>query len=138
MNEHKEDILEAFQPFYQETYLQEEVQNVDLIYRKHRKNCRGYAFVYTDEDIEAFVKEYSRAEVDRIKKLMESYDKPVNTCCQTGYNKKTPDKSVISLDGNFVASSNGSIAIFRLLQIFDKELHKEFYSVLKHINLLPV
>lgn len=51
----KEDILEAFQPFYQETSLSQEV-NADLIYQT-QKELRGFA-VYNDADIEAFAKEY--------------------------------------------------------------------------------
>ena len=51
----KEDILEAFQPFYQETYLQQEV-NADLIYQT-QKELRG-AGIYSDDDIEAFAKVY--------------------------------------------------------------------------------
>ena len=46
-----EDIMDAFQPFYQETFLQEEV-NVDLMYQTQRE-LRDFA-IYTDEDIEAF------------------------------------------------------------------------------------
>lgn len=45
----KEDILKAFQPFYQETYLTQEV-NTDLIY-KAQKMLRGF-HVYTDAEIE--------------------------------------------------------------------------------------
>lgn len=50
----QEDILAAFQPFYQETTLQEEV-NVDLIYQT-QKELRGFG-IYSDIDIEAFAKE---------------------------------------------------------------------------------
>ena len=51
----KEDILEAFQPFYQETTLSQEV-NADLIYQT-QKELRGFA-IYSDTDVEAFAKEY--------------------------------------------------------------------------------
>ena len=51
----QEDILAAFQPFYQETTLQQEV-NVDLIYQT-QKELRGFG-IYSDTDIEAFAKEY--------------------------------------------------------------------------------
>ncbi|MBQ9721795.1 MAG: type I restriction endonuclease subunit R, partial [Oscillospiraceae bacterium] len=46
-----EDIQEAFQPFYQETTLSQEV-NVDLIYQTQRE-LRDYQ-LYTDADIDAF------------------------------------------------------------------------------------
>lgn len=44
----KEDILEAFQPFYQETSLEQEV-NVDLIYQTE-KELLDYA-IYNEHDI---------------------------------------------------------------------------------------
>ncbi len=47
----QEDIQEAFQPFYQETLLEREV-NADLLYQVQQE-LRGYAF-YSDTDIEAF------------------------------------------------------------------------------------
>lgn len=51
----KEDIIEAFGPFYQETYLEHEV-NVDLIYQV-QNTLRGFA-IYSDTEITAFSKEY--------------------------------------------------------------------------------
>ena len=48
----KEDILEAFQPFYQETSLEQEV-NVDLIYQTE-KELLDYA-IYNENDIKAFI-----------------------------------------------------------------------------------
>ena len=53
-----EDIRDAFQPFYQETFLEQEV-NTDLIY-KTQKELRSFA-VYSDADVEAFAKEYFRS-----------------------------------------------------------------------------
>lgn len=52
----QEDILEAFQPFYQETTLKEEI-NVDLIY-KTQKELRGFE-IYDDEDVKALYGAYS-------------------------------------------------------------------------------
>ena len=51
----KEEILEAFQPYYQETSLTEEI-NVDLIY-KTQKQLREFK-LYNDDDIEAVSKIY--------------------------------------------------------------------------------
>ena len=51
----KEEILEAFQPYYQETSLTEEI-NVDLIY-KAQKQLREFR-LYNDSDIEAISKIY--------------------------------------------------------------------------------
>ena len=47
-----EDIQEAFQPFYQETTLSEEI-NIDLIYQTQRE-LRDY-HLYTDQDIDALI-----------------------------------------------------------------------------------
>ena len=51
----KEEILEAFQPYYQETNLSEEI-NVDLIY-KTQKQLREFK-LYNDSDIETVTKIY--------------------------------------------------------------------------------
>jgi type I restriction enzyme R subunit len=47
----QEEIQDAFQPFYQETMLEKEV-NADLLYQVQHE-LRGYA-VYSDDDIKAF------------------------------------------------------------------------------------
>lgn len=53
----QESILEAFQPFYQETTLGEEI-NVDLIYRT-QKELRTFN-VYDDDDVEKLFDAYSK------------------------------------------------------------------------------
>ena len=52
----KEEILEAFQPFYQETTLKEEI-NVDLIY-KTQQELRKFN-IYDDEDVEKLYEAYA-------------------------------------------------------------------------------
>ena len=83
----QEDILAAFQPFYQETTLQEEV-NVDLIYQT-QKELRGFG-IYSDTDIEAFAKEYFKPGKQDGKSMgrMSSVLKPV----ADRYNQKTTDE----------------------------------------------
>lgn len=128
----KEDILEAFQPFYQETYLQQEV-NVDLIYQT-QKELRGYG-IYSEDDIEAFAKEYFRYDKQDSRAMgrMTSALLPV----AGRYNKKTPDeryqfrrqlRSLIKWYGY----------ISQIVRMFDKDLHKEFVFCSYLINLLPV
>ena len=128
----KEDILEAFQPFYQETYLQQEV-NVDLIYQT-QKELRGYG-IYSEDDIEAFAKEYFRYDKQDSRAMgrMTSVLLPV----AGRYNKKTPDeryqfrrqlRSLIKWYGY----------ISQIVRMFDKDLHKEFVFCSYLINLLPV
>lgn len=128
----KEDILEAFQPFYQETYLQQEV-NVDLIYQT-QKELRGYG-IYSEDDIEAFAKEYFKYDKQDSRAMgrMTSALLPV----AGRYNKKTPDeryqfrrqlRSLIKWYGY----------ISQIVRMFDKDLHKEFVFCSYLINLLPV
>lgn len=54
----KEEILDAFQPFYQETFLEQEV-NVDLIYQTERE-LLNYA-IYTNIDIDAFIEVWNKS-----------------------------------------------------------------------------
>ena len=127
----KEDILEAFQPFYQETYLQQEV-NADLIYQT-QKELRG-AGIYSDDDIEAFAKVYfSRDKQD--KKAMGRMSSALLPVANR-YNKKTVDeryqfrrqlRSLIKWYGY----------ISQIIRMFDKDLHKEYVFCSYLINLLP-
>lgn len=127
-----EDILEAFQPFYQETFLEQEV-NVDLIYQT-QKELRGYA-IYTDEDIEAFAKEYFRTGKQDSTAMgrMTSALKPV----ADRYNKKTPDERY-----QFRRQVRSLIKwysyISQVIRMFDQDLHKEYVFCSYLIDLLPV
>lgn len=127
----KEDILDAFQPFYQETTLEQEV-NADLIYQTQRE-LRGYG-IYSDNDIEAFAKEYFHSGKQDSKAMgrMTSVLKPV----ADRYNSKTPDeryqfrrqlRSLIKWYGY----------ISQILRMFDKDLHKEYVFCSYLIGLLP-
>ena len=127
----KEDILEAFQPFYQEIYLQQEV-NADLVYQT-QKELRGFA-IYSDDDIEAFINEYTRTGKQDKNAMgrMTSILMPA----AIRYNKKTPDeryqfrrllRSLIKWYGY----------ISQIVRMFDQDLHKEFVFCSYLINLLP-
>ncbi len=127
----KEDILESFQPFYQETSLSQEV-NADLIYQT-QKELRGFA-VYNDADIEAFAKEYfgTGRQDARAMGRMTSVLKPV----ADRYNQKTPNERY-----QFRRQVRNLIKwygyISQILRMFDKELHKEYVFCCYLINLLP-
>ena len=125
-----EDIQKAFQPFYQETYLEQEV-NADLLY-KVQKDLRGFA-VYSDADIEAFAKEYFRRNPgkDAIGR-MSSVLKPV----ADRYNQKTQTeryqfrrllRSLVKWYGY----------ISQVVRMFDEELHKEDVFCSYLLKLLP-
>ena len=79
--------MEAFQPFYQETYLQQEV-NTNLIYQT-QKELRGYG-IYSDDDIEAFSKVYFSSDPQDKKAMgrMTSVLMPV----ANRYNQKNVDE----------------------------------------------
>ncbi len=83
----QEDIQEAFQPFYQETMLESEV-NTDLLYQVQH-DLRGYS-VYSDADIDAFAAEYFSYNKQDSKAMgrMTSVLKPV----ADRYNKLTADE----------------------------------------------
>ena len=127
----QEEIQEAFQPFYQETMLEREV-NTDLLYQV-QKELRGYA-VYSDNDIQAFADEYfSYSNQDaRAMGRMTSILKPV----ADRYNKLTPDERY-----QFRRSCRSFIKwygyISQIVRMFDKDLHKEYTFLSYLIGLIP-
>lgn len=82
-----DEIKEAFQPFYQETYLSNEV-NVDLIYQL-QKELHDYN-IYSDNDIEAFCNIYysDQKQNETMMGKMTSSLTPV----ANRYNEKEPDE----------------------------------------------
>lgn len=128
----KEDILDAFQPFYQETFLDQEV-NADLIY-KTQKELRGFA-IYSDNDINAFEKVYIEGNAKQDAKAMGKMSSTLKPVADR-YNLKTPDeryqfrrqmRSLIKWYG-FVS---------QVSRMFDKDLHKEYLFCSYLINFIP-
>ena len=127
----KEDIIEAFGPFYQETYLEHEV-NVDLIYQV-QNTLRGFA-IYSDTEISAFCKEYfqTKGQNERAMGRMTSILKPI----ADRYNAKTIDeKYQFRRDIRKFVKWYGYIS--QVIRMFDKELHQEFIFCSYLIKLLP-
>ena len=126
-----EDIKDAFRPFYQETFLQEEV-NADLLYQTQRE-LRAYG-IYSDEDIEAFTDEYYKKgrQDDRAMGRMSSILLPVSN----RYNRKTQNERY-----QFRRQVRNLIKwysyISQILRMFDKELQKEYVFCSYLIGLLP-
>ena len=127
-----DDITEAFNPFYQETYLEQEV-NADLIYQTQRE-LRNFK-VYDDTDIEKFADEYYKPgkQDDRSMGKMTSILKPV----ADRYNTLDPDdryqfrrqlRSLIRWYGY----------ISQVVRMFDADLHKEYVFCSYLLKLLPV
>ena len=127
----KEDIQEAFQPFYQETMLEREI-NTDLLYQV-QKELRGYT-VYSDNDISAFADEYFSYNKQDSKSMgrMTSILKPV----ADRYNQLTPDEryQFRRLTRNMVKWYG---YISQVVRMFDKDLHKEYVFLSYLLGLIP-
>ncbi|MBR0225789.1 MAG: type I restriction endonuclease subunit R [Thermoguttaceae bacterium] len=127
-----EDIQKAFQPFYQETTLEREV-NADLLYQTQNE-LRGYA-VYSDADIDAFSAEYfsKRKQDSKSMGRMTSVLKPV----ADRYNKLTVEERY-----QFRFQCRNMIKwygyISQVARMFDKEMHKEFVFLSYLLDLLPL
>ena len=127
----QEDIQEAFQPFYQETMLEREI-NTDLLY-KVQSEIRGYA-LYSDDEIASFSDEYfSHAKQDS-KSLgrMTSILKPI----ADRYNNLSPDDryQFRRLCRNFTKWYG---YISQIVRMFDADLHKEYVFLSYLISLIP-
>ncbi|MBR4538336.1 MAG: type I restriction endonuclease subunit R [Clostridia bacterium] len=127
----REDIQDAFQPFYQETMLEREV-NTDLLYQV-QKELRGYG-IYSDNDIAAFAAEYfARGKQDnRAMGRMTSILKPV----ADRYNNLTADEryQFRRLCRNLVKWYG---YISQVARMFDQDLHKEYVFLNYLLGLLP-
>jgi len=128
----KEDILDAFQPFYQETSLEQEV-NVDLIYQTERE-LLDYA-IYNENDIVAFIEVWNkpgRQDAMAIGK-MTSVLKPV----ADRYNLKNPEERY-----QFRRRCRTLIRYYsyltQIVRMFDKDMHKEYLFLYYLLGLLPI
>ena len=126
-----EDIQEAFQPFYQETLLESEV-NTDLLYQVQKK-LRGYA-IYSNDDINAFAREYFsyNKQDSRAMGRMTSILKPV----ADRYNKLTNDEryQFRRLCRN-LKKWYGYIS--QVVRMFDNDLHKEYVFISYLLGIIP-
>ena len=126
-----DDIQEAFQPFYQETSLSQEV-NVDLIY-KLQKELQAYN-VYSVNDIEAFCSIYysNKKQDSTMMGKMTSALKPVadryNVMAEDDrYNFRRQVRSYIKWYGY----------ISQVCRMFDAEMQKEYVFCSYLLRLLP-
>lgn len=127
----KEEILDAFQPFYQETSLEQEV-NVDLIYKTERE-LLDYA-IYNDDDIEAFINVWDAPgrQDDKAMGKMTSVLKPV----ADRYNSKNPEEryQIRRLCRSLIRYYS---YITQIVRMFDRDMHKEYLFLSYLIGLLP-
>lgn len=126
-----EEIRDAFQPFYQETSLSQEV-NVDLIYQT-QKQLREYC-IYSENDIEAFGAVYfsSKKQDEKMMGKMTSALKPV----ADRYNALKDDERY-----NFRRLVRSFIKwygyISQVCRMFDADMQKEYVFCSYLIRLLP-
>lgn len=127
----KEDILKAFQPFYQETSLSEEV-NTDLIY-KTEKELLGYA-IYSRNDIIGFIDIWNKpGKQDAVAMgKMTSALKPT----ADRYNERNPEEryQFRRLARNFVRWYG---YISQVVRTFDREVHEEYLFLRYLLDLIP-
>lgn len=128
----KDEILEAFQPYYQETSLSEEI-NVDLIY-KTQKQLRDFK-IYNDDDIEAVSKIYfspDAKKVDSVQAKISNALLPVAKAYnQLDKNERYQFRRLIRA---FVKWYN---YISQIVRMFDKNLHKEYLFCSYLSKLIP-
>ena len=127
-----EEIQAAFQPYYQETILAEEI-NVDQIY-KIRDELRNYK-VYGPSDVELVAKIYfdpNAKKTDSVQAQVTNALKPA----ADAYNALNTDQryEFRRTIRKFVKWYN---YISQIVRIFDKELHKEYVLCSYLAHLIP-
>lgn len=127
----QEDILDAFQPFYQETSLEQEV-NADLIYQTE-KELLDYA-IYTKNDIDAFIAVWNHPGKQDGKAMgrMTSVLKPV----ADRYDLKNSEERY-----QFRRLVRSLIRwysyVSQVTRMFDSDMHKQYLFLSYLIDLLP-
>lgn len=128
----EEDIKKAFQPFYTETYLEEEI-NVDKLYAL-QKELHDFN-IYCLDDIEKFCDEYYKPgdQDDKAMGRMTSILKPV---CDKYNLKEQNDRYLFRRKIRSLVRWYNYIS--HILRMFDEELHKEYVFCSYLLKLLPV
>ena len=128
----REEILDAFQPYYQETSLTEEI-NVDLIY-KTQKQLREFK-LYNDSDIEAAGKIYFAPDAKKAASVQAKISNALLPVANA-YNQLNKDDryQFRRLIRSFVKWYN---YISQIVRMFDKELHKEYLFCSYLSKLIP-
>lgn len=115
-----EEIQEAFQPYYQETDLSQEL-NIDQLYSL-REKLRSYA-IYSSNDVDAFIREYTKGDTqdDKAMGRVSSVLKPVVDRYNDRVEAERYDirREVRSLARWYSYAS-------QVTSMFDRELHKEY------------
>lgn len=127
-----ERIREAFQQFYQETSLDEEI-NFDLIYTT-QKTLRGFS-VYTDEDIEKVSGIYFDPDVRKANLTQGKISNALKPVADR-YNELNQEQRY-QFRREVRALVKWYNYISQITRMFDKELHKEYVFCSYLAKLLP-
>ena len=117
----KEEILNAFQPFYQETFLEQEI-NTDLIYKTQRM-LRDFK-IYDDADIEKVNKIYFDEDKRKANKIQAAVTNALLPI-QKKYNALNQEQryQFRKLCRSFVKWYG---YITQIARMFDKQMHEEY------------
>lgn len=127
-----ERIREAFQQFYQETSLDEEI-NFDLIYTT-QKTLRGFG-IYTDEDIEEVSSIYFDPDVHKANLTQGKISNALKPVADK-YNELNQEQRY-QFRREVRALVKWYNYISQITRMFDKELHKEYVSALTWQSCFP-
>lgn len=127
----KEEILDAFQPFYQETSLEQGV-NVDLMYQTQRELC-DYA-IYNDNDIIGFIEGWNRPGAQKKNSMgqMTSALKPVADRYSL---KNTEERYQFRRQARSLVKWYSYIS--QVVRMFDREMHHEYLFLRYLIDIIP-
>lgn len=128
----KEDILKAFQPFYQETFLEQEI-NTDLIYKTQRL-LRKFK-VYDDEDIKKVNDIYFDEDKRKYNKIQSAITNALLPV-QKQYNDLNQEEryQFRKLCRSFVKWYG---YITQVIRMFDKDMHSEYIFCSYLAKVLP-
>ena len=128
----KKDILEAFQPFYQETYLSQEI-NTDLIYKTQRM-LRDFK-LYDDNDVEKVCSIYFDPDKRKMNKTQQEITNALLPV-QQRYNALNQEQRY-----QFRKTCRTFVKwygyITQITRMFDKQLHKEYVFNSYLAKILP-
>lgn len=129
----KEEILEAFQPFYTETSLEAEI-NVDLIYKTQRE-LREFK-VYGDEDVEkVYDIKFNAKSGKKADAIQAQVTNSLLEVCSTYNGLEQQQRYQFRRKVRcFVKWYN---YITQIIRLFDKDLHKEYVFCSYLAHLLP-
>ena len=127
----REDILKAFQPFYQETILLDEV-NVDLIY-KAQEELRKYN-IYDETDVDRLVDAYT---LDKSKTTRQARCSSALLPVVTKYNNMLDQELRYQFRRKLRAFCKWYGYLTQVSRPFDKDLHKEYLFCQYLMKLLP-